>query len=95
MSIYLSIHTTGFGAGTDTTEHHGGATTGHHRHQSGNDTKASMKDKIIGGVEKVAGKMTSNTEMYQRGEERAVSLFSTFVCCSNFFKKYQGQYQGR
>lgn len=37
-------------------------------------------DKIVGGAEKFAGKVTSNTGMYQRGEARAVSwVFSIFV----------------
>jgi hypothetical protein len=48
--------------------------------------KASMTDKIVGGVEKVTGKMTDNTGMYQKGVERAVSCgLSSFVrFCSNF-----------
>ena len=76
--------TTGFGTGTDnqysTTAHHGEGH--HHKHHlggshseetTGTGAKPSITDKIIGGAEKAAGKMTSNTEMYQRGEERVVS----------------------
>jgi hypothetical protein len=33
----------------------------------------TMTDKVLGRVEKVAGKVTSNTQMYQRGEDRVVS----------------------
>ena len=78
--------TTGFGTGTDnkysTTGHHGEGHPSHHKQHLGGshsqevtDTglKPSMTDKIVGGVEKVAGKMTSNTGMYQKGVERAVS----------------------
>ena len=78
----------GFGTDNQypTTEHHG---EGHHHkhylggtHTSSQDSevtgtgtgvKPSMTDKIIGGLEKATGKMTSNTGMYERGEERVVS----------------------
>jgi len=74
----------GSGTGTDnqypTTEHHGEGHPSHHKHHLGGshsqevtDTvvKPSITDKIVGGVEKVAGKVTSNTGMYQKGAERA------------------------
>lgn len=87
--------TTGSGIGTDDqyppTGLHGGHHHGHHQEVTGTGVKPSMKDKIVGGVEKVAGKMTSNTEMYQRGEERAVSWFSPSICSVlNICFEYQG-----
>ena len=83
--------TTSSGTGTDSqypaTEHH--HHLGHHGKHSqeatGTGTKPGLTDKIVGGVEKVTGKMTSNTEMYQRGEGRAVSWVSSiYPLCSKY-----------
>jgi len=68
---------TDFGSGTDTTttgqghhhKHH--LAGGHGQEATGTGVKPSMTDKIVGGAEKFAGKVTSNTGMYQKGEERA------------------------
>ena len=54
-------------------KHHLGGS--HEQEVTDTGVKPTMTDKIVGGVEKVAGKMTSNTGMYQKGAERAVSLF--------------------
>ena len=72
---------TGTGA---TTGQHGESFPSHHKHHiggvsqdqevTGKTVKPTMTDKIVGGVEKVTGKMTDNTGMYQKGAERAVSL---------------------
>jgi len=64
------VLTTGSNTGTQD-EHHG-----HHRHHQRDDgygtgVKPNTMDKVIGGMEKAAGKLTSDTELYQRGERRA------------------------
>ena len=97
--------TTGSGTGTEgqyatTTGHHSEALPSHHKHHLGGvhsqevtDTgvKPSMTDKIVGGAEKAAGKMTSNTGMYQKGAERAVSWLSPSVySVLNICIEYQG-----
>ena len=81
----------GITTGTDnqysTTGHHGHGEGHLHKHHLGGDhsheatgtsAKPKVTDTIIGKAEKLAGKVTSNTEMYQRGEER-VSWLSTSV----------------
>ncbi|KAF8207948.1 hypothetical protein K438DRAFT_1814681 [Mycena galopus ATCC 62051] len=37
--------------------------------------KASMGDKLKGGAEKLAGKITGNTNMQERGQERKAGDF--------------------
>ncbi|KAF8157965.1 hypothetical protein B0H34DRAFT_706954 [Crassisporium funariophilum] len=45
--------------------------------REGEHSKPSMADKIVGGMEKAAGKMTSNAQMYKEGEKRATGEFET------------------
>ncbi|KAF8965127.1 hypothetical protein BDZ97DRAFT_1813781 [Flammula alnicola] len=64
-----SSQNTGQNVGTGT-----GATGGRERSFAEQDVqhgKPSLTDKIVGGAEKVAGKMTKNPEMVTRGAERA------------------------
>jgi len=75
---------TKMGSGTgDTTENRGGVDTtgfgtgGDNYGKTGMGAKPTMMDKIVGGAEKVRGKLTSNSEIYQRGEERTAGEFET------------------
>ena len=77
--------------GTGTTGQHGESFPSHHKHHIGGvhgqevtdpSVKPTMADKIVGGAEKVAGKVTDNTAMYQKGAERAVSFFFSVRACS-------------
>jgi hypothetical protein len=73
------------------TGHHGGHHHGHHQEETGTGVKPGMADRIIGGVEKATGKVMSNPEMYQRGQERAVSWLSPSICSVlNICFEYQG-----
>jgi len=79
---------TGMGAGdssngqSGTGAGYGGQTRGAGYGQSGvagqqQPQKASLGDKMRGGLEKVAGKVTKNPELVERGEERATGQFDT------------------
>lgn len=70
----LDVLTTGSNTGTQA-KHHGHH--GHHHQDDGTGVKPKPMDRVIGGMEKAAGKLTSDTEMYKRGEQRAVSWLST------------------
>ena len=102
--IYQGDTTTGSGIGTDNQypagHHHHHHVLGHHRDGkevtgSGDNLEPSMTDKVVGGAKKVAGKVTSNNDMYQQGKQRAVSWLSLSVhCVLNICFEYQGWLQG-
>lgn len=65
------VPTTGSDTGTDNPYLADTTQAGHYQDDS-YDTGVKLKvDQVIGGVKKVAGKLTSNPDLYRRGEERA------------------------
>ncbi|KDR82936.1 hypothetical protein GALMADRAFT_238619 [Galerina marginata CBS 339.88] len=59
--------------------HQGSSTTGKTKSDGGKDAmpreRPTIKDKIIGRTEKIAGKLIANAEMVDRGEERMAGTY--------------------